>query len=227
MYKIILDRMVGQHKLHPDVYIGAAGNLETDNAIVESMSTALQSRMVHLELSLNNISWVKWAINKGFDHRITDYVGFMPDHLFNFQPDHTDKTFSCPRTWEFANRLISDPGFDMNSSIALPLLAGTLGEGVAVSFREFCQIKTHTFEDILNDPTGLPIPEEPSHLFATCGCIAHQVDETNIAKAMGFIMRMPPEFMSICLRESCYRQPKIRKNPMVQNWAINNADDLF
>ena len=45
-YKVILDRMVGLRKLHSHVAIVAAGNLASDNAIVEDMSTALQSRMV-------------------------------------------------------------------------------------------------------------------------------------------------------------------------------------
>ena len=43
-YKLILDRMVGSHHLHKNVAIVGAGNLETDNAIVQPMSTALQSR---------------------------------------------------------------------------------------------------------------------------------------------------------------------------------------
>ena len=49
-YKLILDRMTGQKKLNSNVAIVAAGNLANDRAIVNPISTALQSRMVHLEL---------------------------------------------------------------------------------------------------------------------------------------------------------------------------------
>ena len=48
-YKVILDRLVGNKRLHSNVAIIGAGNLETDNAVVFPMSEALKSRMVHLE----------------------------------------------------------------------------------------------------------------------------------------------------------------------------------
>ena len=69
-YKLILDRMVGSHHLHKHVAIVAAGNLETDNAIVEPMSTALQSRLVHLELVIDHMEWIDWASTNNIDHRI-------------------------------------------------------------------------------------------------------------------------------------------------------------
>ncbi|PDO90562.1 ATPase AAA, partial [Burkholderia mallei] len=39
-YKLILDREVGNHKLHDKCFIIAAGNLDTDNAITNTMSSA-------------------------------------------------------------------------------------------------------------------------------------------------------------------------------------------
>ena len=96
-YRLILDRMVGNHKLHKNVAIVAAGNLESDNAIVQPMSTALQSRMAHLELVVDAKEWVDWASSNGVDHRITSYINFRPDALYTFSPDHTDKTYASPR----------------------------------------------------------------------------------------------------------------------------------
>ncbi len=39
-YKLILDRMVGSYRLHPNVAIVGAGNKMTDRAVVNQMSTA-------------------------------------------------------------------------------------------------------------------------------------------------------------------------------------------
>ncbi|UWJ04360.1 hypothetical protein [Escherichia phage vB_EcoS_Uz-1] len=52
-YKLILDRMTGQKKLHPNVMIICAGNKATDRAIVNPLGTAMQSRVVHFEMELN------------------------------------------------------------------------------------------------------------------------------------------------------------------------------
>ena len=96
-YKLVLDRMVGSHHLHKNVAIVAAGNLDTDNAIVQPMSTALQSRLVHMELVVDPKEWDEWATEAGIHHRITDFIKFKPGLLYTFTPDHTDKTYACPR----------------------------------------------------------------------------------------------------------------------------------
>ena len=73
-YKILLDRMIGQHKLHKNCALVAAGNLESDGAIVEEMSTALQSRLAHIELTHDADAWVEWAQLNGVNHKITDFI---------------------------------------------------------------------------------------------------------------------------------------------------------
>jgi MoxR-like ATPase len=94
MYKIILDRMVGQHKLHPNVVLACAGNLATDRAIVNSLSTAMQSRLVHLELELSHQEWMEdVALKQGYDSRIIAYLSQYPSKLMDFRPDHNEHTF--------------------------------------------------------------------------------------------------------------------------------------
>ncbi len=44
-YKLVLDRQIGMHNLHKRVAIVCAGNKATDKAIVNRLSTAMQSRM--------------------------------------------------------------------------------------------------------------------------------------------------------------------------------------
>lgn len=95
-YKLILDRMVGQHKLHEKVAMVAAGNLLTDKAIVNRMGTAMQSRMIHLKLTVNPEKWVKWAESNNIDYRVTSFIQFRPELLHKFNPNHDDVTFPCP-----------------------------------------------------------------------------------------------------------------------------------
>jgi len=95
-YKIILDRMVGQHKMHKKVAMVAAGNKSTDKAITHRMSTALQARMIHFELEIDHQAWIAWAGKAKIDYRIMAYIGFKPSALFQFKPDHNDATFACP-----------------------------------------------------------------------------------------------------------------------------------
>ena len=226
-YKLVLDRMVGLRHLHKNVAIVCAGNLETDNAIVQPMSTALQSRLVHLELTVDSKEWTEWAVSNGIDHRITSYINFKPGQLYTFTPDHTDKTYASPRTWEFANRLLNVTSMD--SPNLLPMLAGTISEGVAREFLTFCKIylTLPTVDQIVQAPKTLAVPDEPSILFALTGSIAHNADKDNFAALMEYVQRLPVEFQVVCLRETVRRNKTLMGHPAVQAWIATSAANLF
>ena len=226
-YKIVLDRMVGIHHLHKNVAIMCAGNLETDNAIVNPMSTALQSRLVHLQLVIDVKEWVDWAFENKIDHRITDYVQFKPGNIYTFSPNHTDCTYASPRTWEFLNRLLGSmpPG----SHEELALYAGAVSEGVAREFITYCKIyddlpKMHIIEAT---PDTVKMPDEPSILYALSGSLSHNATIKNFSQFMKFITRMPVEFQVVTLRETVRRNKSMMGHASVQKWVAESAAALF
>lgn len=226
-YKLILDRMVGQYTLHPNVAIVCAGNKETDNAIVQPLSTALQSRMTHLELVIDPKEWVKWATGNGIDHRITSYINFQPNSLYTFKPDHTDKTYAAPRTWEFASRLLKHT--DLSDPLIVQLLAGTISEGVAREFVTFCKVYSQLpkIEDIIANPRGIPVSEEPSVNFAITGALAAHATVDNMDELMKYIERLPIEFQLVCLRQALRRNKDIHKTASMKKWITESATNLF
>ena len=226
-YKLVLDRMVGAYHLHKNVAIVCAGNKDSDNAIVQSMSTALQSRLIHLELVVDAKEWNEWAVDKGIHHHITDYINFKPGNLYTFKPDHSDKTYACPRTWEFANSVLKvtedgDPD-------RLPLLAGALSEGIAREFMSFTKIYQDLpkLPEILSSPDSIKVPAEPSILFALTGTISHNANLENFTQLMKFIQRLPTEFQVVCLRETIRRNKEMMAHPALQQWISESAKDLF
>ena len=226
-YKLILDRMVGNHKLHKNVAIVCAGNLETDNGIVNPMPTPLQSRMVHLELVCDTKEWLDWAADKGIDQRITSYINFKPGNLYTFKPDHTDHTYGCPRSWEFVNRVLNV--VDEGDSDFLPALAGTVSDGLAQEFVSFCKIYKDlpTIPQISKTPDAIRVPSEPSILFALSGSIAHNANKENVESLMKFVGRMPIEFQIVTVRELIRRNKPLAGHTAIQQWVSKNAVDLF
>ena len=226
-YKILLDRKVGNYSLHKNVAVCAAGNLETDNAIVQPMSTALQSRLVHLELVVDSKEWIEWGISNGIGHRITSYIKVKPGNLYTFSPDHTDKTYASPRTWEFANRVLQH--VDIDSPEVLPMLAGTISEGVAREFLGFCKIYKDlpTIEQIMASPEVIKVPNEPSVLFALTGSIAHNANPDNTDSLMKYVRRIPIEFQVVCVRELLRRNKPLMAQKGIQSWISDNAETYF
>lgn len=226
-YKIVLDRMVGKFHLHKNVAVVCAGNLESDGAIVEQMSTALQSRLVHMELMVCPIEWSKWAVKKGIDHRITSFIEFKPDLLYTFKPDHTDWTYSSPRTLEFADAFMKI--MDVNDPDMMPLLAGTITHGVAHELLVFCTIFDNlpSIHDIIASPESIRVSGEPSILYAISGSMSHHARADNAGQLMKYVKRMPIEFQIVCVRMMIGRDKELVNNGDVQLWLEKHATDLF
>ena len=218
-YKIILDKMVGQRKLHPRVKMMCAGNLKSDNAVVIGMSTALQSRMVHLIMHTDHKEWMQWAVDNKVDSRILGFLEFQPDYLHKFDPNHTDATFACPRTWWFAHRLINGEPVDIAD---IPLLAGTVSSGIAQEFVQFCKIYADLpkMADVLAHPNSAPIPSEPSTKFAMATVIADNFDAKNAKELVTYLRRYDMAFQIIALRIAHRKNPALVRLPDVTDlWA--------
>jgi len=214
-YKLILDRMVGLHTLHPRVLIAAAGNGRNDKAIVHEMSTALQSRLIHFELKLDHPEWMQWAVNHHVDTRILAFLQFKPELLHRFNPDHDENTFACPRTWWFAHKLITGQVVDMED---LALIAGAVTPGVAQEFITFIKVfdELPKLADIIADPEHIVIPHEPSIKYALSTVLADKMDERNAAALCTFLGRMPVECRVLCMRMLRQRTPTLIRDPAVQ-----------
>ena len=226
-YKLVLDRQVGQFDLHEQVYMIAAGNLSTDNAIVNRLSTAMQSRLVHLHIELDPKDWMHWANTNGLDYRVISYIGFKPDILHKFDPNHNDFTFPCSRTWEFVSKIIKpwkEIPYDKG-----PVLDGAVGEGAAREFIGYCEIfqSLPTISEIINNPEKVDISDEPSIQYALTGLISNNINSTNFDSLMKCIVRLPIEFQVVCLQASFRRAPEIGTNPAWKAWSIKNAQALL
>ena len=233
-FKVVLDRQVGQHNLHSHVRIVAAGNREIDKAITNRMSTPMQSRLAHFELKIDHKAWLKWAGNHGIDYRIMSFIGFKPEILYNFKPDHNKETYASPRTWEFCNRLVvgrKDIGTDR-----IPLMAAVIDEVAAREFYSYAKIfkSLITIPQIIANPKKAMIPEEPGTIYALTGTIGYHMKGSNAEKLMEYVERLPIEFQILALQVAIKRDQsedrtgtKILSIPSIKSWIREHSQDLF
>ena len=130
------------------------------------------------------------------------------------------------RTWEFTNRLVN--GLPVTNA-DVPMLAGTISEGLAREFIVFCQIysKLPTIQSIVAAPDVVAVPTEPSILFALTGAIGNFANEDTITSLMVFINRLPIEFQVVTLRDIVRRKKELLQNPAVLKWISQQATELF
>ena len=139
----------------------------------------MQSRLAHFELVVDHELWMKWAATNGIDHRIISFIGFKPDILHSFNPNHNNDTYPSPRTWEFASRLIK--GVKNLTSFYIPLLASVVDEAAGREFWTYAQIfeTMLTIPQILANPKTVVIPKEPSVQYALTGTLGYHMNKEN------------------------------------------------
>jgi len=131
-YQLILNRQVGTYKLPDNVVMVAAGNRESDKGVSYRMPSPLANRFVHLEVRQDFDSWFQWAVNKGIHKDVVGYISFAKQDLFDFDPKSASRSFATPRTWTFVSDFLYDE--DATDAELTDLIAGTVGEGLAVKF---------------------------------------------------------------------------------------------
>jgi hypothetical protein len=237
-FKLILDRMVGDHKLHQNVAIIAAGNLDSDKGVTYRISTPLQSRMVHYEMAVDNDDWQEWASHNGIHFKIKGFLKFRPELLHSFDPNHTDNTFPCPRTYEFASRLLNrwektnKNGTEKLSPRQITSLAGTIGEGAATEFAGFNEVYMDIpdIKVFVKTPDEAPVYDELSKLHAVCSMVGSRMARMEMGELrplMQYMSRVPVEYQVVTLKDAIRVNGALMQQPEIQAWISANSSRLF
>ena len=131
-YQLILNRRIGKYVLPDNVVMIAAGNRESDKGVTFRMPTPLANRFVHQEMRVDFPSWQEWAVKNNQHKDVVGYLSFAKQDLYDFDAKSSSRAFATPRSWSFVSELLDDDSTDDDT--ATNLIAGTVGEGLAVKF---------------------------------------------------------------------------------------------
>jgi hypothetical protein len=149
-YQLVLNRRIGKYRLPDNVVMVAAGNRESDKGVTYRMPTPLANRFVHVEMRADFATWQEWAVLNGIHKDVVGYLSFAKQDLYDFDAKSSSRAFATPRSWTFVSELLEDE--DLDDATATDLIAGTVGEGLAVKFQAHRRIsgKLPRPEDILS-----------------------------------------------------------------------------
>jgi hypothetical protein len=131
-YQLVLNRRIGKYFLPDNVVMIAAGNRESDKGVTYRMPTPLANRFVHIEMKPDFTAWQEWAVKNQVHKDVVGYLSFAKQDLYDFDAKSSSRAFATPRSWTFVSELLADE--DLDDVTATDLIAGTVGEGLAVKF---------------------------------------------------------------------------------------------
>lgn len=225
-YKLVLDKAVGQRRLHPKVAIVCAGNKTSDRAIVNNLSTAMQSRLIHINMVLSHKEWMEdVAYKRNYDSRIIAYLNYKPNNLSDFTPDHNNDTYTCPRTWSFMNDLIKGKEFSTQKNAEgiefyemdrkASLYAGTITPSVATDFITYTKVFQNlpSVGTIIANPQGAPIPSDTGSRFAVISHLVEKAEDNNFEKITEYISRFESSMRVLFFRGLIAQKPNLKGHP--------------
>ena len=232
-YKIVLDRMIGEKHLHPNVRMIAAGNLATDNAIVNEMGTAMRSRVVHIHVTTHADNWLDFAAKAGFDSRVVSYLHYQANKINSFKQfgSSSDETFACERTWEFVSKILKANYPDETKPVpadVAPLLAGTVGS-TAYEFVTYTEAfkDLATIQQVLANPCGCALPVAPAVRYLMTGMLVGNTTMDNADKIATYVDRLPKEFAMVFIKLLWGKSDKFLSVPKVAELLDKVADILI
>ncbi len=211
-YQIVLEHRVGHFQFHEDTVVMGAGNLEEDNAIVSSLSSALCNRFAHFIMRPDVKTWLEWGSRNDIDDAILAYIANSGiDVLYD---NNGDFAFPTPRSWEMASRVyaISRPEDQKR------VMGACIGPAAADHFFTFHkiygQVDVHGIVE-----KGLKIDftkgrkAEPSFIYAAIFAVSAYVSglekltEKQRENVVSFMHSpgLDPEFLILFLRQLKYK----------------------
>jgi hypothetical protein len=225
LYQLALDRCIGDYQLPPGWGIIAAGNRMQDRGVAYRMATPLASRFCHVEMAVDVKVWTDWYWDTGLPMEVGMYVNFMPDMLFQFDPNSKDPAFPAPRTIEMAAKLYAQ---NPPKKLLHSLVEGCCGKDWVAGFIGFLKAYKDmpTIQSIHLNPDTAHIPSDPSALAGIAAGLAVHADTGNMAATMKYAERLPREYATLLVKQTLRLHPKLDSTPGVAKWQVKNTKYL-
>lgn len=135
-YQLVLDGALGEYIVPDNVIVMAAGNRETDKGATFKMPTPLQNRFTHIEMRVDFEDFQTFALGTAMHQAVVGYLTAFKHELFQFEATSASRGFPTPRSWESVSDILRDDP-NLPETVQLALIAGAVGDGIAVKFLEY------------------------------------------------------------------------------------------
>lgn len=230
----ILANLVQEKEIHgkpikPGWLIVATGNRVGDRAGANKLLTHLGNRVTHYDLDVHLDDWTVWALENGVKPEVIAFIRFRPALLNMFDP-HADVS-ATPRSW--VEGISSCLGV-IDTSLEFESFRGDVGDGPAAEFLGFLKLyrKLPNPDAVIMNPTGYEVPTDAATQYAICGALSHRATKDNFDRLMQYIMRLPPEFSVLFVRDCMRLNPAGSANDITRadgftKWAAKHGAKLL
>lgn len=231
--QLLLDKRVGRYAVPSDTLIVLAGNRKIDRANTETISSAVQNRLMEITLETNHDEWTDWALDSNVHEMVVAYLQMCPGHLSDFDGSKwKGGAFASPRSWEMVSHLLGHASSDAGVRIAM--IAGLIGPAIGTQFNAFCSVYDNLpdVNAILLSPDTADVPSEPSVQYALSTALANKSTVKNFDRVLRYTSRLPKaiDVLTVKMAIRGDRATGVNspvKNPAFTKWAQTNGNIIL
>ena len=225
-YQLILNRRLGDYELPDGWAVVAAGNRASDRAVAHTMPSALANRFIHIDFEVSVDDWYEWATAHGVSSVTRGFIKFRPALLHNFDPTSNPRAFPTPRSWVFVDDVV---GSQLDQNTEFELIKGAVGEGAAAEYMAYYKMHADlpSVDEILLNPDGAPVPEEPAAQYAICTAMDSKATKTSFGRLLQYASRLPTEFQVLFVKSAVIANREVSKTQEYIGWLTKNSAVLI
>lgn len=201
---IILERSTRHFTFPSGWQVICAGNRETDRAGASRLISALESRLLHIEVEPSTDEFLQYGLSRRLHPAVLAFLEERRDLLLAFDPRSRERSFPCPRAWERVSEALS---LSLPDEITREMVRGLVGSGAATEFLAFLRVHRElpTLAEVLSGEVELTRWEKrPDVLRAVLYSVLHYVsestEEARFAEAARVALNTPDEWAVLLLK---------------------------
>jgi len=222
----LLERFIDEFQLPKGLRFVIAGNRRIDKSSDTDLGMFIYNRICQVELVPDVDDTVIHFKKIGVRDDLCAFLKFGgTEHLWNYNPDK--KVNATPRTWEMVGDIV-DQGERVNVPDILMQagVIGYVGKGPGHAYLSFRKMLNTipAVSEVITNPTGVRIFEDPSTAYALAMCLARKADATNMAAIMTYLNRGSVEMTAAFITDAAKRNPAVKETKAYITWATDNKD---
>ena len=241
MLRLMLERQLGSHKLHPESIVFATTNLGAEG-VGDLLPAHARNRIsVVTSRKPSNLEWVEWGINNGVDPTLLGWCMETPqlfysfeevnnpeDNPYIFHPQAQRAAFVTPRSLEAASDWIKVRD-KMDDSTLTALLIGTIGERGALDLMAWVKLSDQLpkLDDIKKTPLAARVPDSAAAVCMVVHRTLQCIERDWVDAWMQYFNRLDKEaqgmFVNGVRHPKYTRQNIVMTNKAFTSWAMANT----
>lgn len=236
--ELLLNRKLGPWKLPKGWSVVAASNRSKDRSGVTKSFDFVINRRVEVHIDPDLESWMDYAVRNKVNPVIQTFAKQNVGMVFSGEVPKQQGPWCTPRSLVKCGEVLEALGQTHSSRgsggdfariptgpVAQEIARGWLGDAAAMQLINMIRLayEAPTFEDIVADPTGIPVPAKPDINMLVMYNLASRVAEENVENVITFMGRMGKEYATVFMQMALRRNSALlRTSPGMRKFVMDN-----